>query len=157
MEAESDDEVMLGRHSVILSPARAPSTSLKPPLSSPTDPLNIDTTKAAVNLDRAWEDAVAKVAGKKPLAKHSGSKKTDSKGSRKLNLKSLGFNSNRRRRKYEPAGETRNEPSPERDEIAVLSSDPMDLLHDFDQQAFEGPPKKRTSRAGKVKFAAPRL
>ncbi|KAJ2912967.1 hypothetical protein MD484_g7438, partial [Candolleomyces efflorescens] len=152
IEAESDDEVALCRQPRILSPVRSPSARLT--LSSPTDPMNL---KAGESLDRAWADVETDANGKKPFAKRSVSKKPDPKGHRKLNLKSLGFNSTRRGRKC-AAGETRNEPGPECEES--LSSDPIDFLQDFDQEAFNQPyekPGRKTSRSRKVKFTASRL
>ncbi|KAJ2936632.1 hypothetical protein H1R20_g453, partial [Candolleomyces eurysporus] len=135
MEAESDDEVELGFHPAIISPPPSPfpGTGLRPcPTSSP-DPLNIDPANPDVGLNRAWVHAKAKATGKKALSKRSGSKKADSKGSKKLNLKkTLGFNSTRRGRKYAAAGESSTESSPEREEITTLSSDPMDFVIGFE-------------------------
>ncbi|RXW23238.1 hypothetical protein EST38_g2594 [Candolleomyces aberdarensis] len=135
MEAESDDEVVLSRHPGISpAPSPAPGTGLRPSLPSSPDPLIIDPAKPTVGLDRAWVHAKAKVTGKKALAKRSGSKKAESKGSKKLNLKkTLGFNSTRSGRKYGAAGESSTESSPEREEITILSSDPIDFVIGFDE------------------------
>lgn len=163
IEAESDDEGMIVQHSLIL-PSDSDSGNLAPgpSLSSPTDPLNIDPVKPRVNLEQTWEHGKekTKATGKKPL----GSRKLDSKGSRKLKLKTaLGLNSSRGRKDANTGEANTGEASTklsQRGEITTFSSDPIDFLADFDEEGLNKPyegPKGMGARSRKVKSAASRL